>query len=97
MGLLEDMYKAVILEHSQHPRNRGPLPEATVSVEANNPSCGDEVRLHVLVRNGLVEGIAFEGAGCAISQASASLMTQAVKGKSVVEGLAVAAAFHRML
>ena len=97
MGLLEDMYKAVILEHAQRPRNRGALPDATVTLGVNNPSCGDEVELRLRVVAGVVEGVAFEGAGCAISQASASLMTQAIKGRSVAECLALTQAFQRML
>ena len=97
MAFLEDMYKAIILEHYQRPRNRGVLEQPTVTLGANNPTCGDELELQLRVVDGVIADVAFTGAGCAISQASASLMTQAIKGKPVTEALELAHQFQAML
>jgi nitrogen fixation protein NifU and related proteins len=96
-GLLEEMYRNIILEHYQRPRNRRVLEQATVSLGASNPSCGDELELQLQVSGNVIEAVAFTGSGCAISTASASLMTQAIKGKTTVEALELAAKFHAML
>lgn len=96
-GLLEEMYRNIILEHYQRPRNRKVLEQATVSLGASNPSCGDELELQLRVADDVIEGVAFTGSGCAISTASASLMTQAIKGKTTVEALELATTFHAML
>ncbi len=96
-GLLEEMYRNIILEHYQRPRNRKVLEQATVSLGASNPSCGDELELQLRVAGDVIEGVAFTGSGCAISTASASLMTQAIKGKTTVEALELAKTFHAML
>jgi nitrogen fixation protein NifU and related proteins len=80
---LEELYQEVILDHSRRPRNFGELPDASVRVHGDNPSCGDEI--HLAVRfdgNGGLQEIKFTGHGCAISQASASLMTMKLKGKN---------------
>ena len=83
LGDLEELYQEVILDHSRRPRNFGELPEAAVKVHGDNPSCGDEIHLAVKFDgNGGLEAIKFTGHGCAISQASASLMTMKLKGKS---------------
>jgi len=97
MAFLESMYKEVILEHYKHPRNQGTLDEATVTEEGVNPSCGDELELFLLVEDGQVSDIKFVGEGCAISQATASLMTEAVKGKSVTDVLELSTKFKEML
>lgn len=82
---LEELYQQVILDHSKRPRNFGALADA-VHVHGDNPSCGDEIELHVKFgADGGVEDIKFEGSGCAISQASASLMTMKLKGKPRAE------------
>jgi nitrogen fixation NifU-like protein len=79
----EELYQQVILDHSKRPRNYGTLEGPAVHVDGDNPSCGDEIHLHVLFgENGEVEDLRFTGVGCAISQASASLMTLKLKGKS---------------
>jgi nitrogen fixation protein NifU and related proteins len=96
-GLLEEMYRNIILEHYQRPRNRRVLEQATVSLGASNPSCGDELELRLQVSGHVIEDLAFTGSGCAISTASASLMTQAIKGKTTAEALELAAKFHAML
>jgi len=83
IGDLEELYQEVILDHSRRPRNFGELPDASVKVHGDNPSCGDEIHLAVKFDgNGGLEEIKFTGHGCAISQASASLMTMKLKGKS---------------
>jgi nitrogen fixation NifU-like protein len=82
---LRELYQEVILDHNRHPRNKGRLEEPTGHAEGYNPLCGDMVSLTLITENGLVKDIAFDGQGCAISTASASLMTEAVKGKTVEE------------
>jgi nitrogen fixation protein NifU and related proteins len=97
MALLEQLYKEAILEHYKHPRNRGRLEPATVSQEGVNPSCGDELELFLRVDNNRVTDAKFIGEGCAISQASASMMTEAIKGKSLAEAQALIKAFKAMI
>jgi nitrogen fixation NifU-like protein len=83
---MEDpLYREIILEHWQHPQNFGVLIVADVDVEEKNPLCGDSIRLTIKIEKGKVEKIAFAGVGCAISQASASLFTEEIKGKHVKE------------
>lgn len=83
---LRELYQEVILDHSRHPRHFGKLEGATHSGEGHNPLCGDRVKIYLKVdADGRVADIAFEGKGCAISQASASLMTDMLKGRSVAE------------
>lgn len=90
----EELYQQVILDHSKRPRNFGTLDGAAVHVDGDNPSCGDEIHLHVRFSgDGGVEDIKFTGSGCAISQASASLMTLKLKGKSRSESQAMLEAF----
>jgi len=86
---MSSLYQAVILDHAKYPRNRGELPDATHRGWAENPTCGDRLSADIRVQNGIIEDIRFDGAGCAISQASASLLSEAVKGKSVEEALAL--------
>ena len=78
-------YEEVILEHWRHPRNKGRLEDPDVDVVEANPLCGDVVRLQLKVRDGLVEEVRFDGRGCAISQAAASLLTEMIKGKPLAE------------
>jgi nitrogen fixation NifU-like protein len=82
---LDDLYREIILDHYKQPRNRGELDPRTARVEGNNPLCGDEIQLDVRLNDGELEDVAFQGRGCSISQASASMMTEAVKAKSVQE------------
>ncbi len=94
---LEELYQTVILDHSKRPRNRGEIPGA-VQVLGDNPSCGDEILLSVKFGPaGEVEDIKFTGSGCAISQASASLMTMKLKGKSREEATRLSSAFHTLI
>jgi nitrogen fixation protein NifU and related proteins len=94
---LDDLYKEVILDHYKSPRNKRALPEAELSCTRNNPLCGDEITVFAHVEDGAVADVAFEGQGCSISQASASMMTEAVKGKAVDEARGLAADFRGMM
>jgi len=83
MGEMEDLYREIILEHFKSPHNKGNLPEAGLRGEGNNPLCGDEVSISLFLEGNKIKDIKFEGHGCAISQSAASMMTDAVKGKSI--------------
>jgi nitrogen fixation NifU-like protein len=94
---LEELYQQVILDHSRRPRNKGEIPGA-IQVHGDNPSCGDEIDLSVRFSpEGAVEDVKFTGQGCAISQASASLMTMKLKGKPRAEAEAMLRAFHDLV
>lgn len=94
---MEDLYKEVILDHYKAPRNKRGLDGATVSCRQNNPLCGDEIEIHAVLEAGAVADISFEGQGCSISQASASMLTEAVKGKSVEQAGGMASEFRGMM
>ena len=83
MSVLDELYREILLDHYQSPRNFGVLPQATKQAGGMNPSCGDQVEVMVLLEGDTIADIRFQGQGCAISTASASLMTEAVKGKKV--------------
>jgi nitrogen fixation protein NifU and related proteins len=97
MSDLRDLYQEVILDHNRRPRNFGPLPEANHRAEGNNPLCGDRVTVYVDVEGDRIRNVSFEGAGCAISTASASLMTEALKGRSVEEARDLFHGFHELV
>ena len=97
MSDLSDLYQEVILDHNRRPRNFHALPGASHSAEGFNPLCGDRLMLYLKLGGDTIEDIAFEGSGCAISKASASLMTDALKGRSVTEARALFDRFHRMV
>jgi nitrogen fixation NifU-like protein len=97
MSDLRDLYQEVILDHNRQPRNFGPLPEANRTAEGLNPLCGDHVKVFLKLAGDRVQGITFEGAGCAISTASASLMTEALAGKTIAEARALFNQFHELL
>ncbi len=97
MSDLSDLYQEVILDHNRRPRNFGVLPDATRTSQGYNPLCGDRLTLYLKIDRDRIAGIAFEGSGCAISKASASLMTDAVKGTSVTDALALFDRFHVMI
>jgi nitrogen fixation NifU-like protein len=97
MSDLRELYQEVILDHHKRPRNFGPLAEANRHAEGRNPLCGDHLSVQVDVEDGVIKNIAFEGAGCAISRASASLMTDAVKGKAVDEAERMFEEFRQMV
>lgn len=97
MSFLENIYKEIILEHSKRPRNQGTLDPSTVSQEGLNPSCGDELELHLQIENDVITAVKFSGEGCAISQSSASMMTEAIKGMSLAEAEDLSAKFKEMI
>jgi len=82
---MDDLYKQVILEHYQHPHNHGTLADATNSYEDSNPLCGDKIRMEMKIQDGIIADVKFTGKGCAISQASASMLTDEIKGKTLQE------------
>ncbi len=97
MSDLRDLYQEVIVDHSRRPRNFKRLEGATHRAEGFNPLCGDKVAVFLKIDGGKISDAAFEGAGCAISTASASMMTENLKGKSLEEAQAVFDLFHRMV
>lgn len=94
---LHDLYQEIILDHGKSPRNFGELEPHTHEAEAFNPLCGDQIRLFVRVADGKIEDLKFSGHGCAISTASASMMTQLVKGKSVEDAVALVDKFRKAM
>ena len=82
---MDDFYREVILDHYKHPRNKGRLDPRTSTHEEDNPLCGDRIRIDLLVKDDMIEDVRFTGQGCAISQASASMLTEAIKGMSVAD------------
>ena len=94
---LDEIYKEVILDHYKNPRNKRELPDADASCTRNNPLCGDEIGVFARVADGIVGEVTFQGAGCSISQSSASMMTDAVNGKPVAEVLRLTADFRGMM
>ena len=94
---LRELYQELILDHYRQPRNCHPLPDANREAEGFNPLCGDRLKLHLKVEDGVIRGISFEGSGCAISTASASLMTEALQGKSEQQAEALFRALQGLL
>jgi len=97
MSDLSDLYQEVILDHNRRPRNFGQLPDATRTAKGYNPLCGDRLTLYLKLDGDRIDGVAFEGSGCAISKASASLMTDAIKGQSTALAAALFERFHQMI
>ena len=96
MSELSELYQQVILDHNKKPRNFHRLENANRSAEGHNPLCGDQLSVYLHVEDDQVKEVSFEGSGCAISKASASMMTQAVKGKTKQEAETLFNEFHRM-
>jgi nitrogen fixation NifU-like protein len=94
---LQSLYQQLILDHYRNPRNKSELPEPTAEVHMRNPVCGDEVKLQLIVKDGVIEAANFTGQGCSISQASVSMMTGLLRGKTVSEALALAGRFTEMM
>jgi len=94
---LDELYQQVILDHSRQPRNRGELPDATRSAEGYNPLCGDRITVRLRERDGRIEDARFTGQGCAICTASASMMTDSIKGRTVAEAEKLFECFHDLL
>jgi len=97
MDDLRGLYQEVILDHNRRPRNFGAIERPTHHADGHNPLCGDKLSLTLTVENGAIVNAMFQGSGCAISKASASLMTDAIKGKSVAEADTLFEAFHKMV
>ena len=97
MSDLTDLYQAVILDHSKRPRNRGKLPTATRVASGDNPTCGDNCTVYLRMDGNRIAEISFDGSGCAISQASASLMTTLLKGKTAEEAAALFGDFKNIV
>jgi nitrogen fixation NifU-like protein len=94
---LRELYQDVILDHSKHPRNAGPLDPHSHEARGNNPLCGDRVSVYLVVEGDRIEDVKFEAKGCAISVASASMMTELVRGKSVAEAREIFERFHELV
>lgn len=97
MSGLSDLYQEILLEHNRRPRNFRSVEDATATVVGYNPLCGDQITLYLRVVDGVVEDAGFQGVGCAISRASASMMTQSIRGKSLDDAQRIFDAFHEML
>lgn len=97
MPELRELYQEVIIDHGRRPRNFGPLADANRRAEGFNPLCGDRITLSLKLRDGVIEDVRFEGSGCAISTASASLMSEALKGRSEAEAAALFDGFHALV
>jgi nitrogen fixation NifU-like protein len=97
MSELRDLYQEVILDHSKRPRNFHALPSANRKAEGYNPLCGDRETVYLRVEDGVLKDVAFEGSGCAISTASASMMTESLKGKTREEADALFERFHGLI
>jgi len=94
---LDELYRRVIMDHYKSPRNQGRLDGEAVSVDLHNPTCGDRISLQLSVEDGVVKNARFTGEGCSISMASASMMTDAIKGKKLEEALKLAEDFSCMM
>ena len=97
MSELSELYQQVILDHNKKPRNFRKLESANYQAEGYNPLCGDQLTVYINLEDDLVKEVGFEGSGCAISKASASMMTQAVKGKSKEQAVSLFKEFHSMV
>jgi nitrogen fixation NifU-like protein len=94
---LDDLYRRVIMDHYKNPRNRGTLDDQSVTVSLNNPTCGDRIELQLQLEDGIVKQAKYTGEGCSISMSSASMMTEAVKGKKLDEALRLAEKFSQFI
>lgn len=94
---LDDLYRRVIMDHYKNPRNRGTLSEEAVTVHLNNPTCGDRIQLQLELEEGIVKQARFTGEGCSISLSSASMMTEAVRGKTFDQAIEMAEKFSSLM
>mgnify|MGYP002853130568 CR=1 FL=1 len=94
---VDDLYQEIILDHYRSPRNQEKLAEVDLEAQGMNPFCGDEVVIQIKLIDGLVDAVSFKGAGCSISQASASMLTETIKGKSLTRAKSSSDAFRRLL
>lgn len=94
---LDQLYRQVIMDHYKNPRNKGVLEDESLTINMNNPTCGDRIQLTLKVEDGKVTDARFEGEGCSISMSSASMMTQAIKGKSIEDAIKLSKIFSDMM
>jgi len=94
---LDQLYRSVIMDHYKKPRNKGSLDGDSVTIDMNNPTCGDRIHLTLRINDGIVEDAKFDGEGCSISMSSASMMTEVIKGKKLEEALELAQVFSNMM
>ncbi|WP_413363262.1 Fe-S cluster assembly sulfur transfer protein SufU [Lysinibacillus sp. 3P01SB] len=94
---LDQLYRSVIMDHYKNPRNKGSLEDESVTIDMNNPTCGDRIHLTLKVEDGIVRDAKFDGEGCSISMSSASMMTQIIKGRKKEEALELAEIFSKMM
>ena len=94
MDVYKDLYQQLIIDHNQNPQNFGRLGNASHSAEGHNPLCGDVINVYLIKKNSIIDDIAFEGTGCAISKASASIMTSTLKGMGIYEAETLFDNFH---
>ncbi|MGG5340999.1 Fe-S cluster assembly sulfur transfer protein SufU [Enterococcus sp. AZ192] len=97
LSKLDNLYRQVILDHSSHPHHHGSLDASSQTIEMNNPTCGDVIELQLDIQDNIIKDIAFNGSGCSISTASASMMTDAVIGKSLTEAEQLAEDFSQLV
>lgn len=97
MNEIQELYQQVILDHNKNPRNYGELPQATNIAEGHNPLCGDHIQITAIIENDIIKDLKFQGSGCAISKASASIMTTLVIGKTVEEAKQMFDVFHKIV
>ena len=94
---LDQLYRQVIMDHYKNPRNKGSIEDGALTIDMNNPTCGDRIHLTLQVEDGIVQNAKFDGEGCSISMSSASMMTQAIKGKKIDEALQLSHIFSDMM
>jgi nitrogen fixation protein NifU and related proteins len=94
---LDSLYRQVIMDHYKNPRNKGVLEDGNLTINMNNPTCGDRIQLSMNVVDGIVTDAKFEGEGCSISMSSASMMTQAIKGKNINDAIKLSSVFSNMM
>lgn len=94
---LDQLYRQVIMDHYKNPRNKGSLEDGALTIDMNNPTCGDRIHLTIQVEDGVVQNAKFDGEGCSISMSSASMMTQAIKGRNIDEALKLSKIFSDMM
>ncbi|MGG0717353.1 Fe-S cluster assembly sulfur transfer protein SufU [Robertmurraya massiliosenegalensis] len=94
---LDQLYRQVIMDHYKNPRNKGVLEDDSLTINMNNPTCGDRIQLTLKVNDGIVNDAKFEGEGCSISMSSASMMTQAIKGKTIEDAVKLSKIFSDMM
>ncbi|MGX7014103.1 Fe-S cluster assembly sulfur transfer protein SufU [Vagococcus silagei] len=97
LSRLDNLYRQVILDHTAHPKNKGVLDVATSQIELNNPTCGDVIQLQLQIEDQVIKDVRFDGHGCSISMASASMMTDAIKGKTEKEAIETIATFLELV